>query len=93
MHTLLQIINTTSNKNIYKKATQIIPTLCLGKTLRLLGLVEITIPTVIKIIQRETDLEIVTSAVSAIFYTFKTKSEIQKLVETGVIPSLVSYLK
>jgi len=93
MNVLLQIVNTTSNKNIYNKIIRIISNLCQGSSVRHLEIVETAIPTLVKIVQRETAFGTVRNAVSALFYFLRGESKIQKVVETGVVPSIVSYLR
>ena len=93
MNILLQIVNTTSKKNIYKKIIWIISNLCQGSSVRHLEIVETAIPTLVKIILTETAFDTVRNAVSALFYILRAGSGIQKVVETGVVPSIISYLR
>jgi len=56
-----------------------------------LELVKTAIPLMIKVFQRETDLEILTDVAWALSYL--SRERFHEYIGTGIIPSLVSYLK
>jgi len=89
---LLQIVNTTNNKAIIKHGTWAISNLCRGKPLPELKMVEAAIPTLSAVIQKESDLDVLTDAAWAMSYLSRTESKVEHVVSTGIIPSLVRHL-
>lgn len=90
---LLNIVNTTTNRIIIKHGTWAISNLCRGKPLPDINLVSPAIPTLAAVLMRETDIDVLTDAAWALSYLSRREQEVARLVETGVIPSLVKQLE
>jgi len=89
---LLYIVDNTTNKVITKHGTWAISNLCRGKPLPELELVDIAIPTLANVVQRETDVDVLTDATWALSYLSRHESKVGAVVATGVVPALVHLL-
>src|SRR5688572_9497029 len=90
---LLQAVNRTSNHLIIKNGIWTITNLCRGKPLPPVSLVESCIPTLCAAIKRETDTEILTDAAWGLTYISKNEAQIQQIINTGIIPSLINLVE
>ncbi len=90
---LRYIVDNTTNKVITKHGTWAISNLCRGKPLPDLALVEEAIPTLANVIQRESDVDVLTDATWAMSYLSRQESKVAQVVQTGVVPALVRILE
>ncbi len=90
---LIDIVERSNHKVIIKHGTWAISNLCRGRPLPDLELVSPATEILARVIQVETDMEVITDAAWALSYLSRTESKIDSVISTGVTPYLVRHLE
>lgn len=91
---MIKILQTTDSKNTIKHGTWALSNLCRGKPLPEFEHVKDAIPILSSVVIKEDDPEVLTDATWALSYLSDgSDSRIQMVIDTGVVPKLVTLLK
>lgn len=93
LNPLLELVNKVTSKELIKFGTWAISNLCRGRPLPYSQLVESAIPTLSMIFQREKEIDVLSDAAWALSYLSRPETKAIKVLETGIIPSLVYYFE
>ena len=90
---LISILSTTQDLEVIKDTTFAISNLCRGKPPPHAQLMSQAIPVLCAVIKKETDLNTLLDAVFALGGLSEAETQIQAVIATGVVPSLIKHLQ